>query len=379
MKSDDETAAVVPFPIAWNSPWPAAGSCQSEGIPSDALSRFGILANAANALNGDAVTILYNHPGEYSIGDWPSLWPNGTVYANGGIPQAANLTRHLAQVRADIERLFPSPDHAGIVSIDWEVWSPWLDPRDTSAYATQSFNRAGGDKAAAVAAWNASSLEFLVRTLEVAKQMRPHARWAYYGMVGCAAKWDVATGRCADEIRQRNDALAPLWSAGTALMPSIYSECAYGPGAGGALPLRCAPGGPPGPWDPYPPSANSTEAQRIPISLGEAARVNTAGLPVIPFTWPVLYTQHCAKAPPVGLGHCPLMHLAADLDAEFRLAKTHGASGLIVWGSSSDVRNKDDCAEFSRYVNTTLGPLLQSLIVPHSAPTPLAIKSEQLK
>ena len=42
-------------------------------------------------------------------------------------------------------------------------------------------------------------------------------------------------------------------------------------------------------------------------------------------------TQHCAKDPPAGTGHCPLMRNRADLDAEFALAKREGADGLIVW------------------------------------------------
>jgi hypothetical protein len=55
------------------------------------------------------------------------------------------------------------------------------------------------------------------------------------------------------------------------------------------------------------------------------------------------------------------MRNADDLAAEFTLAKKHGAAGIIVWGSSSDVRNAADCAEVTEFVNTTLGPLLQSL------------------
>ena len=176
-------------------------------------------------------------------------------------------------------------EHGLQVAIDWEVWEPWLDPRSTSVYAQLSFKLAGGDKAAAVAAWNASSLEFMAETLKTAKALRPHAAWGYYGMIGCFARWDVAEGVCDAEIRARNDALAPLWSAGTALFPSIYSECSFAPGPDGVM--RCQPGGPPMP-NPYPGNANSTEEQRIAISLRETARVNGDKLPVIPFTWYVL-------------------------------------------------------------------------------------------
>lgn len=66
---------------------------------------------------------------------------------------------------ADIERLFPDPNHAGYIVIDWEVWEPWLNPHATTIYANKSFELAGGDIAAAVAAWNASSLKFMVRLL----------------------------------------------------------------------------------------------------------------------------------------------------------------------------------------------------------------------
>ena len=57
------------------------------------------------------------------------------MYSNGGIPQAANLSRHLVQVESDIGRLFPDPAFSGIVAIDWEVWNPWLDIRSTDVYA----------------------------------------------------------------------------------------------------------------------------------------------------------------------------------------------------------------------------------------------------
>lgn len=66
---------------------------------------------------------------------------------------------------ADIERLFPDPNHAGYIVIDWEVWETWLNPHATTIYANKSFELAGGDIAAAVAAWNASSLKFMVRLL----------------------------------------------------------------------------------------------------------------------------------------------------------------------------------------------------------------------
>ena len=119
--------------------------------PADAITKWGVRANAGNAHNGKVATTLYNHPvrslhhlpfslpvaagrtfftgrgdwgqGMYTIGDWPSIWPNGSIYANGGVPQAANLSRHLAKVRSDIERLFPDPLADGIVR---QATTPWM-------------------------------------------------------------------------------------------------------------------------------------------------------------------------------------------------------------------------------------------------------------
>ena len=72
-----------------------------------------------NKFNGDVVSTLYNHPGQYTIGDWPSFFANGTAI-NGGIPQRANVTRHLERVRNDVMRLFPDPAFNGYAVIDWE-------------------------------------------------------------------------------------------------------------------------------------------------------------------------------------------------------------------------------------------------------------------
>ena len=61
------------------------------------------------------------------------------------------------------------------------------------------------------------------------------------------------------------------------------------------------------------------------------------------------------------VGHCPLVKNRNDLNAEFGLAKKGGASGMIVWGSSGDVRNMDDCVGLGNYIGGTLGPMLMNV------------------
>tara|TARA_B110000208_G_scaffold148731_1_gene179484 strand:- start:50 stop:1228 length:1179 start_codon:yes stop_codon:yes gene_type:complete len=290
-------SSATPFDIVWNSPWPRA-CADASGVSPTALTRFGVRTNANMAFNGDVISTLYNHEAASSIGDWPSIFPNGTIAANGGIPQLGSLEVHLAAVRRDIEALFPDPAFDGYVAIDQEMWEPYLNPRATSVYMNLSLVAAKGDVAAAVAAWNASSLEFMAQTLLTARSLRPNAKWGYYGIVGCYGQWDIAREQCGAVERARNDALAPLWAASSALFPSIYSSCRY---TGGVAP-HCLPDASQG---------NASEATKIPITLREAQRASDARaggkVPIIAFTWYTLYTHTCAKAPPVGLGHCPLM------------------------------------------------------------------------
>ena len=251
----------------------------------------------------------------------------------------------------------PDEDFSGYIVIDWEEWQPYMNPRSQSVYMQASLQYAGGNIAAAVAQWNASALDWMVQTLLTARELRPHAKIGYYGIVGCYGQWDVEAGRCAEDERARNDALAPLWAASSALYPSIYSDCRY---AGTPYP-RCLPDAAQG---------NITQAQKIPITLAEAVRVNAHRVPVLAFTWYTLYNRACAVPPPVGLGHCPLMRHVEDLAAEFALAKTVGIDGInidgiVVWGSSGDVRRgTTDCQVFASYLSDTLGPVLHDLTQP---------------
>lgn len=323
------------FEVAWNTQWPTA--CK-RSYPADSITRYGVKANAGNAFNGEVVTTLYNRPWAMTLGRWPCLFANGTAI-NGGLPQLGNLTQHLDQVRIDASKL--PADFSGYAVIDWEEWTPWLDA-NAALYYNRSLALANGSLAAATAAWNASSLKFMVQTLEVAKQVRPLAKWGYFGVIGCT--FDTATEACRPEFQRHNDALLPLWRAQTALYPELYASCPFhgAPAACDAsakLPLKLA--------------ARMQEARRVVSLLNQPDR-----LPIIAFTWAALYTAECAAD-----GHqCPRMENPSDLHAEFELAHAAGASGLIVWGANSDVRHSpSDCDDFASYLRTTLGPVLQRI------------------
>lgn len=343
---------VASYYAAWNVQWPEL--CP-EKVPSDALSKFGISANEQNKFNGRAVTTLYNHPGSFTIGNWPCTGSDGKEH-NGGLPQLGNLSLHLAQVSRDVQANFPDPDHDGLIVIDWEEWEPylqfWGDPKPAARwnfYMNKSYELAGGSKDLAIAQWNKTALAFMAETLKTVVALRPKAKVGYYGMINCGSTPDIGKRTCPDVIKARHDALAPLWAAGTALFPSIYSYCRY-TNATSTSPSRCI--------------DESHEEIKIPITLEEVDRVNKLRMPVVPFTWYDLYQQSCAKSPPAGTGHCPLMLNTTDLHNEFALAKSApNVEGIIIWGAHGDVRpGTNDCKAFGEYVETTLGPLLQSLV-----------------
>ena len=102
------------------------------------------------------------------------------------------------------------------------------------------------------------------------------------------------------------------------------------------------------------------EARRVVGALPLPA--GTRGtIPIVAFTWFALDGDGCAGGTPTAVGHCPLMRDPSDLHVEFNTARAEGASGMIVWGSSGDVRRgTSDCRDVAEYLEGTLGPALQA-------------------
>ena len=136
--------------------------------------------------------------------------------------------------------------------------------------------------AEAIRTWNETSLEFMAETLKLCVELRPAARWGYYGRPGCYTGLDADTGNCTDSVRARNDALADLWSAGTALYPSVY----IGPNA--KYPVM---------MDPVFVEGEIGEAKRMREEL-------ELDMPIVAFTWwggrAVVSSARVEGAPPPG-------------------------------------------------------------------------------
>ena len=218
--------ALAAFDVAWNSPFPM----QCGGIDAPDFGQWNVRANGPNAtFNGDVVWTIYCPT---SFSQFPHFDEENRPI-NGGIPQRGNLSLHLDTVRQDVERLFPDEAFAGYAVVDWEVWYPWLILASKSIWVNESLayvkelhpDWSEEDvEAEAVRSWNETSKEFMAETLKVCVELRPKAKWGYYGRPGCYTGLDVTQDppQCTDAVKARNDDLADLWTAGTALYPSVY-------------------------------------------------------------------------------------------------------------------------------------------------------------
>lgn len=210
------------FEVLWNSPWPTecadnppprGGDDPSKPVQNEPdWPRFDIKTNSGSAYNGAAIATLYPHDtGLYpyiagSCGpEGPTTDYNCTVgvdgkprtAVNGGIPQLLNLSAHLEKWKADIKRLLPDPEWAGVANLDWESWSPVWEENSYDEYRIYlnrsielvleqhpSFTLAEAVPVAK-AQFEESSRELWLETLGLAKAMRPKGKWGWYNFAHC--------------------------------------------------------------------------------------------------------------------------------------------------------------------------------------------------
>lgn len=297
----------------------------------------------------------HSNPGckHWTQGLFPTIDDDGTAL-NGGVPQAGNLSAHLANIRETLPLWLPDPDWSGNAVLDFEAWTTvWelnVSPDSSTGPKTgwhamryQNYSRllveqdhpnwnATRVEAAAKAAFEAAATEWFVRTLEECKQIRPKAKWGFYGLplgftrpcsgsgMGMGCGYDGPTGatlRQQAEVKQ-----LPIWKASTALYPSIYISDAL---RGNASWVR------------------AYIANTIVESVHCAALAADPPLPVYAYGW-----DHY---------HAGVLELdAADLKATLEVSAANGASGVVWWGSSSATSNSSYWSWFSAIE----GPLVKA-------------------
>ncbi|KPJ20484.1 Hyaluronidase [Papilio machaon] len=219
------------------------------------------------------------------------------------------------------------PQLVGRADVDKAVSQPPIDLQDVSVQIEKKLHWWWPNtwlQEEAKDRFEEAARQFMQSTVSVAKQLRPRARWGYYGFPYC---FNVATNNpgeaCPANVVRENNQIKWLWSESTALYPSIYS------------------------------SVNLTSKQLTWLVRGrvsEAARVKFGGggTPILPYFW---FRYRDAG-----------FMTEQDLDTVLKTLYKSEASGFIIWGSSNDVNTVNKCNKLQEYVNKTLGPAIAKYV-----------------
>jgi len=310
------------FDTFWNGP---SGGCN----PALPLANYSsIRVNEAQAFIGEEIACFYQigafptvSASQNATACWTSHTPNCSwnpwdeinATANGGVPQAANISLHKAQVVSDVESAIPDPDFSGLLVVDWETWRPLASENydGLSCYTEYSRRLVSADpdwkdkNASAIAAegvrrFNAGAAAFFTATVDAVKSIRPNARVGFYSQ---------GINQPASAGSTVQNELLWLWQSVDALFPSIY------------------------------PRSTNVEAEATwitdlingaIISADLAQNASTAsGHPKRPAVFPY------ARAL-VSPGSTIEPFTAGLLATQVQIAAGLGADGVVLWGSSGD-------------------------------------------
>uniref|UniRef100_A0A7I4Y7E6 Hyaluronidase n=1 Tax=Haemonchus contortus TaxID=6289 RepID=A0A7I4Y7E6_HAECO len=319
------------YKVIWNV---ASRPCVNDGI-NIPLSKFEIAHNEGQHFFGDAVVVFYQskfalYP-YYENND-----PNRPI--NGGLPQNISLQAHLDAVAQQIQNDIPNPNFDGIAVIDLEAWRPlykmnWDEKqvyKDQSVQLVLQNDPSLSTEQAEVLAeeqFDQAARNFFVETLRVARELRPRGHWGYYEYPFCNADAGDRPDdySCTTTAQEYNDQLGPIYDASTALFPSIYL---------------------------YGDKTTEQSFRFVQAVLTETNRIaNQQGrrLKFFPYT----KIEYDSDANPTWFYNesdlCNTVKQPADL----------GASGIVVWGTSKNM--KDRCNGVANYIDTQFGPFLLNI------------------
>ncbi|XP_069795602.1 hyaluronidase-2-like [Narcine bancroftii] len=318
------------FVIVWNAP---THDCLRYSVSLN-LKMFDIVSSPNEGFYDQQLTIFYKE----RLGKYPYF--RGQTPIHGGVPQNSSLLLHLDGVKRDITRYMRSWDSKGLAVIDWEEWRPlWIrNWKSKQIYRNSSlllvserhpdWSQADISRQAQFE-FEQSAQRFMVRTLQEARNIRPHSLWGFYLFPDCynhdyknnAVNY---TGRCPDVEVSRNDLLTWLWRNSTAIYPSIYLDRS----------LRSSPRG----------------SKFVRSRVKEALRVSQLhsvdySLPVFVYSRPTysytveLLTEH-------------------DLVTTIGESAALGAAGVIFWGDTDYSNSAEHCRMMKSYLRGAFGRYL---------------------
>lgn len=285
-----------PYEFLWGAFGPREPSVDISGVPQITKGR---------------VKVLY----DWRAGAYPRIY-QGTAY-NGGVPEAADMQAHATKLIADIGQQIPDASFDGYAVLDYESWEIfWDDTDDTHKALSRQVARTKypGATDAEIEAFakrdfEAAAKTFILLTLNTAKQVRPNAKWGFYGYPR-------------DFHVQHKDELGWLWQAAGAMYPSAYVVC------------------PVAPQDP--PTQGYSEQAYYPNHMRDlvgTARQLMGDRPVVPFAWCRVHTMNTVFG--------GQMLPDTDLRRMLREPRLKGADGVIFWEYFGDQTLVD---QYSQYI-----------------------------
>ncbi|XP_071043602.1 hyaluronidase [Parasteatoda tepidariorum] len=322
--------SVTSFEVYWNVPTQQCLRNYGHDFTRN-LKTYGILVNNGDKFQGEQITIFY----ESQLGFYPSILKNGT-WVNGGLPQAANISKHLQRAAEDLQNTIKNESFNGIGVIDWEAWRPswnfnWI-PLDIYREKSREFARKQSstlnDKEIEELAkhqWGNGARSYMLETLELSKKLRPSANWGYYLFPDCYnyVGKKPADFECSEKVKIENDKLSWLWNSSTGIFPSIYLYDNH--------------------LDHYTMEQRSYKDHE---KLKEAIRVAPAEAKILPYI-----NFHLKK----------ILVPQGDFERMAAQAAAIGADGFIIWGSSSAVSSRTHCNEVNEYITQVLGPAVKKI------------------
>ena len=276
----------------------------------------------------------------------PTAWEKHRkiVPKNGGVPQLVDMSAHLQKVRAGVAGWIPDPAWTGNAVFDFEAWVPmwelnhnYFGPGVMNRYhnlSLQIVQRQHPDwprdqqLAEAKEQFQNASVNLLVQTLRVAKAVRPHAKWGFYGYpASCSEPWLTSKAWHARCKAVTSPKLAPLYREHTGFFPSIYMPKDKGHTMNSAV-LRDY--------------ANGTVTAAVQMSR-DLATADTR-TPVLVYIWP-RYANGSAFL------------TEEDLQTSLQIPWAACADGIVIWGSGHDAND----TAFWAYTREKLGPALATM------------------
>ena len=329
-------------------------------LPAEVLNRRGV-GGTGNGGPGTGHGLAANLYG--NVGAFPPT--------NGGIPQLANLSLHVAALKRGVPALIPDQGFHGVCLIDLEsMRADWNST--TPAMREQSVAFAMNDTALAKQQYESSARVFFETTISVIRQLRPGCRLGWYGYPRSALP-HVATpqwlaycrahpGTCSFDTggvgnatgyggpggaaqRAINDGLGWLFASLDIITPACYlgEQPAQTTDADTADYV----------------SSTVREAKRLAVATGERT-------PVVAVTW-LNYDDFWDPAINRTAPRPLLSHAHAAI--ELGVPMDSGADGVLIWGhldAADSAASSNSVTSYNRYSSTVLTSVVAKICSTHT-------------